>query len=574
MPYSAKEDLLVYLEDTVIIGQGLSTNVNLVFYKDFIENQLDIRRTGSLTISLFDAAGKRLLTYMYPDGYGEPITTSAAESTKGRITFTISQFHSTQLAAGSIYIEITFVDSKNFFPSSKTYKFDQFLLGEVTVTGIPTIQEGVSGDVLVSTFGISSITGENPISHGTASFDSSIPSDVSYIILNNTNENHTRITNLESFLTNIVSGAGQEGVITIIDTIRPSQYSIYNIVSWERINLNDNGSNSDLADAIKIYLNYDAATTSNLFNNLNWSIGQRISYKLEAYSNTSDIVSNIENDFTDVRAEINTVDSKINTANNSINSIENQVGSFSIDISSIETALSEQLNTIVASIGTLVENMSQSSSNIITVPFSQINQISLSTSGNYQPTGITITNEPADTTYIEINVNGAIVDVGNGSKINWPCYFSGDGGVTAKEYVNIVIGDELYWNDVYAGYSLEPSDHIDINYQVYATVAIATPFTQTNEIPLATIGNYQPTGITLTYDPIPGTYIEINVNGSTIDVGDGVKNAVPCYFSGDGVNPKSFTNLTIGDQLFWNGNVAGYALSTSDQIDISYQILL
>ena len=63
MAYVAKDDILIYLEQTVGIGQGVSTNVKLTFFKDFIGQQLDVRNSGSLRISLFNAAGKRLLTF-------------------------------------------------------------------------------------------------------------------------------------------------------------------------------------------------------------------------------------------------------------------------------------------------------------------------------------------------------------------------------------------------------------------------------------------------------------------------------------------------------------------------------
>lgn len=83
------------------------------------------------------------------------------------------------------------------------------------------------------------------------------------------------------------------------------------------------------------------------------------------------------------------------------------------------------------------------------------------TSGDEEPTGLTITNTP--TGLIIIALNGEIKSLGNGVKTKH-CYFSGDGGVTARAFSAIVAGDELYWNGVVAGYDLEASDVIDFYY--------------------------------------------------------------------------------------------------------------
>lgn len=83
------------------------------------------------------------------------------------------------------------------------------------------------------------------------------------------------------------------------------------------------------------------------------------------------------------------------------------------------------------------------------------------TTGNNQPTGLTITNTP--TGLIIIALNGEIKSLGNGVKTKH-CYFSNDGGVTARAYNAIVATDELYWNGVIAGYDLDASDVIDFYY--------------------------------------------------------------------------------------------------------------
>lgn len=579
MAYVAKDDILIYLEQTVGIGQGLSTNVKLTFFKDFVGQQLDIRNSGSLRISLFNAAGKRLLTFRYPDDStafgGEPISTSTNPLIRGEIEFTISQFHSSKLETGTIYAEVVFIDTKNYFPTTKTYEFDQFELGTVASTGIPALQEAVAGDSLVSTFNISSITDQDPTAIGTASVNSGTPSSVTSITFNNLNENNIRLSSLENFLTKRLVDCN--GVMTLINTISPTQYAVYKIISFSRINLNG-GANNEFADAIRIVLEFEASSSSQIYAALEWKIGSRISYQLEAYSNVADI----ETSLSQVLLSIDSLETTIggNTLPSSIDSLESQISSLTNVLSSIDS----------------LEN---------STPFTERNLIPAATSGNNSSTGITLSRQPSPATFIEINVNGSIVDIRDGNGPDRACYFSADGGLTPKSYTQFSIGDTLYWNGNLAGYDLDSTDRIDITYQLPSTntsssinlsidsiesrlssqlLAITSigdiasvphliTFTERNRIPIATSGNNSSTGITLARQPASATFIEINVNGSIIDVKDGAGTNQTCYFSVDGgLTPKNYSQLSIGDTLYWNGGLAGYDLDTDDRIDMAYQI--
>lgn len=464
MAYVVQDDILVYLEQVVLVGQGLSTNIKLTFYKDFVGSQLDIRKTGSLRISLFNPAGKRLLTYNYPTGYGEPITTSYNEDTKGEIEFTISKFYSSNLDLEPLYAEVVFIDEKNYFPNTKRYEFQQFQVGEVVVTDVPPLSTGVSGDVLVSLFNISSITSQNPTEHGDISFNSSSPSSTTSVILNNINSNHIRLSSLENFLTKRIQTAGETGIITLINADAPTQYAVYKITGWSRINLDANGSSSDFADAIQLNLQYEATTSSPVISSLEWVIGKNVSYQLESYTEVGDIKDDVTSVETQVIRTVNSVDSIETTISN----VQGSVSGVQTNLSSIESRLSGQITAILASITALTNviiNPGDSTAPNV-IPFTQRNLTPLNASGFGQPTGITISHNPAATSYIEVNVNGMVIDVGNGLKMQWPCYFSRDGGNIPLMYSEIEIGDQLYWNSNIAGFDLENTDTIDINYQV------------------------------------------------------------------------------------------------------------
>jgi hypothetical protein len=474
MAYIAKDDIVVYLEQTVGIGQGVSTNIKLTFYKDFVGQQLDVKRSGSLRISLFNAAGKRLLTFRYPDDPtiygGEPISVSSNPDTKGEIEFTISQFYSSKLEEGKLYAEVVFIDTKNYYPSTKTYEFDQFELGTVAATGIPQLQEAVAGDSLVSTFNISSITGQNPTTYGTASINSSLPENVTYITFNNLNENKVRLSSLENFLTKRLVNCN--GIITLINTLVPSQYAVYKILTWERVNLNG-GPNNEFADAVRITLEFEATTSSEIYANLEWNVGSRISYQLEAYADVADIETSLTNiissidslessDGTDETA-INTLESTLSHVLSSIDSLESTVGGGANTLGSSIDSLESQLSSQLLSIFTSISNLASISHPI---SFTERNRIPDTTSGNNSSTGITLSRQPTSATFIEINVNGSIIDVKDGAGTNQACYFSVDGGLTPKTYSQLSLGDTLYWNGILAGYDLDSDDRIDMTYQI------------------------------------------------------------------------------------------------------------
>lgn len=89
--------------------------------------------------------------------------------------------------------------------------------------------------------------------------------------------------------------------------------------------------------------------------------------------------------------------------------------------------------------------------------------------------------------------------------------------------------------------------------------------------PTATTGNEQTTGVTLASEPALDTYPLVFINTlGPYEVGDGVKTK-DCYFSGDGgTTARAIGAIASGDQLIWNGTIAGFDLETDDVIDFEY----
>jgi hypothetical protein len=90
--------------------------------------------------------------------------------------------------------------------------------------------------------------------------------------------------------------------------------------------------------------------------------------------------------------------------------------------------------------------------------------VTYTTVGNGYPTGLAINSTPLG--HVGVYINGVETDLGYGSTVSSSCYFSNDGGTTAKNIGNILSGDILYWNTTVAGFALstELPDRISLYY--------------------------------------------------------------------------------------------------------------
>lgn len=70
--------------------------------------------------------------------------------------------------------------------------------------------------------------------------------------------------------------------------------------------------------------------------------------------------------------------------------------------------------------------------------------------------------------------------------------------------------------------------------------------------------------------PASGSWVQVQVNGQTQDLGDGVKTK-DCYMSGNsGVTARAISAIVATDKLYWVGSVAGFQLSVTDKISFLY----
>lgn len=84
------------------------------------------------------------------------------------------------------------------------------------------------------------------------------------------------------------------------------------------------------------------------------------------------------------------------------------------------------------------------------------------TNGNNQDTGVSIQYTPKSFSSVKVFVNGQALLLGD---LTSDCYFSSDGGTTAKDLKDIVSGNILYFNGNFVGWNLSTTDRIILIYE-------------------------------------------------------------------------------------------------------------
>lgn len=101
---------------------------------------------------------------------------------------------------------------------------------------------------------------------------------------------------------------------------------------------------------------------------------------------------------------------------------------------------------------------------------------------------------------------------------------------------------------------------------------ILTYTDKNKKVTKATDGAESQTGVYITYSPYYDSYVMVEVNGISIDLGDNTKNAT-AYFSGNnGETAVEIEAIRAGDQLIWNGDIAGFELEVGDEINLIYEV--
>jgi len=122
------------------------------------------------------------------------------------------------------------------------------------------------------------------------------------------------------------------------------------------------------------------------------------------------------------------------------------------------------------------------------------------------------------------------------------------------------------------------TDEISFKLDVYGSALTSTELGKKSSttldkelVPNDTSGNVSRTGIILSVTPQDGQYIDVEINGISISLGDGTKN-LDGYFSSDGgTTARTFQDIRVGDELIFNAIVSGYDLTGEDRVSLFYE---
>lgn len=190
--------------------------------------------------------------------------------------------------------------------------------------------------------------------------------------------------------------------------------------------------------------------------------------------------------------------------------------------------------------------------------------------GNHSEIGLVMSKKPKGNSYIIVFINGMETELSsNGDRDSAPVYFSGDGGLTSRDFATnpVLKGDKLYWNSSY-GYPGEEFGQLDAGSRIAlyylqdiststSTVVIDQHYNDfTIPLEIDITKNYVDIGLQLNANPIPKSAILVFLNGQEIElVSSADRLSAEAYFSGDGgLTSRDFMDNYVrnGDKLYWN----------------------
>jgi hypothetical protein len=407
MAYVIQEDILASIGETINIKQGTSQKYYVKLHRDSLDNMLTADRASSITVTVVNRVGKKVLMFANPfiAGVTLPLNVGTQKTNDvGVISFEIDEAVSRFLEPGDLNIVIS-IRYTNFYPNAKTYilpllKIGQILEGDSTDGGTGgggTGGGGTTTPVLIGApeFEIEHTDLSLPSKFGMMSIDSQDPGNLTEIIFRNLDKNRVRLATLENFLVNRMDGDKIEGIITLYSTTNPRFFTIFKILSWSRVDVTGGNGNTDNTDGIKLKVQIENVATGPGVGKELWQTGDKLTFSIDTHG---------------------------------------------------------------------IKGTDLKPSGILT--FADKNKkVTKQTNGNGSATGVYITYSPYYDSYVMVEVNGISVEVGN-NKMTAAVYFSGNNGISAVEIEAIRAGDQLIWNAGIAGFELELGDDINLIYEV------------------------------------------------------------------------------------------------------------
>ena len=139
MAYVTREDVIIYVQDITEFNAGDDAPIRIICYKDYLNAQLDLSTVSSITVTIFDNVGRRVLTYAEPNIPGKSlpiILGDPAAGEQGFIEFTIPGTNNSHFVEGDVYATVGLVWT-DYYPEPKTLTSPKIKIGKISGYAVP-----------------------------------------------------------------------------------------------------------------------------------------------------------------------------------------------------------------------------------------------------------------------------------------------------------------------------------------------------------------------------------------------------------------------------------------------------
>lgn len=406
MPYVTQEHIIAYIDQTLDVIQGESQVYDIKLYADSIGGNLNPALYSSFTVNLLDESSNLIAQYAKPRVYGvsgELTQLNTDPDTQAAFQFELAKLQTLNLAPGKIFVNIV-VYNDNTNPN-KVYSLPNMEIGSILFNANkhdPTIYKSTSQ----SNVGVSpSMDPYYKVQH----IEGAVPIGQGNLSLN----------------------SGTPGLISEM-TFMNSDYDGIRATVLENFLINR--IDRDGIEGTITLINRNDTAQYSIFNVIDW-------YRLNCGS--GNCVDDIDDAIKVILVHEMSTEGPGVYKNNWL--VGDEI-SFKLDVYGSALSASE---------------LGKKSSTTLDKEL-----IPNQTNGNVSRTGILLSNTPEDNQYIDVEINGISISLGNGTK-NLAGYFSPDAGASARTFQDIRVGDELIFNAAVAGYELTPDDRISLFYESY-----------------------------------------------------------------------------------------------------------
>lgn len=407
MPYVVQEDIIAYIDNTIDVIQGDSQIYTIKLFRDSLGGNLNPSLYSSFSVNILDESFDLVAQYSMPRIYGvsdELRLVSGDPETSAVFEFELAKLQTLNLESGRLFVNVVVVN-ENTTPT-KVYSLPNLEIGSILFN--PNKHDPTQYQSSPGTTG-TSISSIGQPSYNIQHIDGAIPIGQGNVSLD----------------------SGSPGLITKM-TFMNSDYNGVRNTMLENFLINR--IDKDGVEGTITLVNTNDTAQYSIFNVVDW-------YRVNC------------------------------SAGNCVDEIDDAIQLIVVHESSTEGPGVYKNNWLVGDsivykldvYGSALSatDLQKKSSTVLDKEL-----IPIQTAGNISRTGLFLSNTPDDNQYIDVEINGISMSLGNGTK-NLDGFFSPDGGTTARLFSDIRVGDELIFNATTAGYEIGNEDRVSFFYETY-----------------------------------------------------------------------------------------------------------